>query len=548
MKPKKSAPKPKPKRPAQAAAIADVGAAPSAAADAADAAHLWRRRASAGLGAGNLNAEADDLLEADDDIETDDEPDGAGSEAEEEAAVREAALAAADDPVRMYLREIGRGDLLTGEQELWLALQVSAEHWFAKIKAEGVDGRGPAASDKVLLLRLWASITAQWNELAAERKRAQGPPLRIADVLAEATNLRSGPRLPERSMVRAWLHNGRWGSDPAWDAVAKSLLYVLRGLYLLPLNVRVELASKLKRASKLPTAEVLAAMLPTRGVVLWDTAEVQRRSEQATDTMVRSNLRLVVSVAKRYFASGISMLDLIQEGNIGLMKGVKKYDPARGFRLSTYATWWIRQSITRSIADQARTIRIPVHMTEAINRINRARRALTQQLGRDPRVEELALDSEEFTPAEKDAVRDAWAHKGIMEPGLMHKLDLAARKISKTIQLTEETLSLDTPTGDKDAGGEFGDTLADERVPTVNDQAVESNMRDAMRQSLGALLDSERKVIDMRYGLTDGKARTLEDVGATLGLTRERVRQIEAKALRKLRNPSRSGGLREHLT
>ena len=548
MKPKKSAPKPKPKRPAQAAAIAAAGAAPSAATDAADAAHLWVRRASAGLGAGNLNAEADDLLEADDDIETDDEPDGAGSEAEEEAAVREAALAAADDPVRMYLREIGRGDLLTGEQELWLALQVSAEHWFAKIKAEGVDGRGPAASDKVLLLRLWASITAQWNELAAERKRAQGPPLRIADVLAEATSLRSGPRLPERSMVRAWLHNGRWGSDPAWDAVAKSLLYVLRGLYLLPLNVRVELASKLKRASKLPTAEVLAAMLPTRGVVLWDTAEVQRRSEQATDTMVRSNLRLVVSVAKRYFASGISMLDLIQEGNIGLMKGVKKYDPARGFRLSTYATWWIRQSITRSIADQARTIRIPVHMTEAINRINRARRALTQQLGRDPRNEELALDIEEFTPAEKDAVRDAWAHKGIMEPGLMHKLDLAARKISKTIQLTEETLSLDAPMGSTGSDLDLGDTTKDPNAFDQNEVLSQDYRRKKIRSSLSLLLENERRVIDMRYGLTDGKARTLEDVGATLGLTRERVRQIEAKALRKLRNPSRSGGLREHLT
>ena len=548
MKPKKSAPKPKPKRPAQAAANAAAGAAPSAATDAADAAHLWLRRASAGLGAGNLNAEADDLLEADDDIETDDEPDGAGSEAEEEAAVREAALAAADDPVRMYLREIGRGDLLTGEQELWLALQVSAEHWFAKIKAEGVDGRGPAASDKVLLLRLWASITAQWNELAAERKRAQGPPLRIADVLAEATSLRSGPRLPERSMVRAWLHNGRWGSDPAWDAVAKSLLYVLRGLYLLPLNVRVELASKLKRASKLPTAEVLAAMLPTRGVVLWDTAEVQRRSEQATDTMVRSNLRLVVSVAKRYFASGISMLDLIQEGNIGLMKGVKKYDPARGFRLSTYATWWIRQSITRSIADQARTIRIPVHMTEAINRINRARRALTQQLGRDPRNEELALDIEEFTPAEKDAVRDAWAHKGIMEPGLMHKLDLAARKISKTIQLTEETLSLDAPMGSTGSDLDLGDTTKDPNAFDQNEVLSQDYRRKKIRSSLSLLLDNERRVIDMRYGLTDGKARTLEDVGATLGLTRERVRQIEAKALRKLRKPSRSGGSREHLT
>jgi RNA polymerase primary sigma factor len=316
-------------------------------------------------------------------------------------------------------------------------------------------------------------------------------------------------------------------------------------LYLLPLNMQVELARKVTRARSLPTPAVLEAMLPKRGAVPWDTAEVHRRSEQAMEILVRSNLRLVVSVAKRYFASNMSMLDLIQEGNIGLMKGVKKYDPARGYRLSTYATWWIRQSITRSIADQARTIRIPVHMTEAINRISRARRHLTQLLGREPRLEELALEVEEFAPAEIDAVRLALAGSGTMEPELKRKLDLATRKVVKIIQLTADPVSLDAPMGSTGTDGDLGEITADTGVAAVSEEASKNSDRDDIRQRLSLLLENERRVIDMRYGLTDGRIRTLEEIGSELNLTRERVRQIEAKALRKLKNPSRGRGLSE---
>ena len=185
-------------------------------------------------------------------------------------------------------------------------------------------------------------------------------------------------------------------------------------------------------------------------------------------------------------------------------------------------------------------------MTEAINRINRARRHLTQLLGREPRLEELALEVEEFAPAEIDAVRLALAESGSMEPELKRKLDLATRKIVKTIQLTQEPGSLDEPMGSTGTDGDLGDITADTGVAAVSEQASENSIRDAIRQSLSLLLENERRVIDMRYGLTDGKIRTLEEIGSALNLTRERVRQIEAKALRKLRNPSRGGGLSEH--
>ena len=563
MPPRKPVPKPKPQKslpPIKKVPGPVAGGSPT---DPADGAHAWLRRTSAGLpasgkqpaahGFSEMESQNESEAEAEIEFENEDEDEGADSGREaveegsidEEAAVSEAALAAADDPVRIYLREIGRGDLLTGEQELWLALQISAEHWFVKIKTDGVDGRGPASSDKELLRRLWAAISAQWSLLAKERKRAPGQPLSFSAVLAEATTLRIGPDWPAHSVVRGWLHNGRWGPDPTWNVVAESLLYVLRGLYLLPLNMQVELARKVTRARSLPTPAVLEAMLPKRGAVPWDTAEVHRRSEQAMEILVRSNLRLVVSVAKRYFASNMSMLDLIQEGNIGLMKGVKKYDPARGYRLSTYATWWIRQSITRSIADQARTIRIPVHMTEAINRISRARRHLTQLLGREPRLEELALEVEEFAPAEIDAVRLALAGSGTMEPELKRKLDLATRKVVKIIQLTADPVSLDAPMGSTGTDGDLGEITADTGVAAVSEEASKNSDRDDIRQRLSLLLENERRVIDMRYGLTDGRIRTLEEIGSELNLTRERVRQIEAKALRKLKNPSRGKGLSE---
>jgi RNA polymerase primary sigma factor len=466
--------------------------------------------------------------------------------ANENVRVADPAVAAelSEDPVRLYLREIGQVKLLDSDSEFRLSTMIEAERLVATLEQRPARKGTPAATH--VYRNLLEELSTAWQRLGEDADRLRSALPDLALVIAEAQHLHESWEIDAPSYLRAFLDNGRWGTDSLWEGLVRNAFTVFLGLYSLPQNYAKWLGGHAGTHHTLPTIRTMVHNLPRHRELELEIEAIHLRSDTAQQALVRANLRLVVSVAKRYLGRGISFLDLIQEGNMGLLRAVGKFDPRRGFKFSTYATWWIRQSINRSIAEQARTIRIPVHLFESITRILRSQRQLVQQFGREPTTEELALEVGYLSDQDVADILDARKMGSIPAADVQRRWEQATSKVDRILRSAEEPVSIDSPVGDEDSS-QLGDFIQDDDALEPMDAAAREMLREQVQHALAALSERERQVLELRFGLIDGKDHTLEEVSRYFNVTRERIRQIEAKALRKLRHPTRSRQLRDYL-
>lgn len=457
------------------------------------------------------------------------------------------ALELSEDPVRLYLKEIGQIHLLDADSEFRLAARIEAIVRVDKLKSTTKASPGTIEYYKELYSALLNEMFETWKSLqegAKDMGQHEIPDLAL--MMAEAQFLKRQWQADDPSYLRTYLNTGMWGKDAIWEKLVRQAFTLFLGMYMLPNNMAQELLTYLTKYETMPSLTWLKRHLPDGEVLKEELDSIHRRADESNQTLIRANLRLVVSIAKRYLGRGISFLDLIQEGNLGLLRAVSKFDSTRGFKFSTYATWWIRQSISRYIAEHARTIRIPVHLFEAITRILRVQRSLVQKLGREPTLEELALETDLLSSDDIAAIRRARETNQPLDSELQRRWTWATMKVQRILQSAEEPISLERPVGDEESS-QLGDFIEDDDALEPMDAAARDMLREQVQNALAALSERERQVLELRFGLIDGKDHTLEEVSRYFNVTRERIRQIEAKALRKLRHPTRSRHLREYL-
>ncbi len=453
-----------------------------------------------------------------------------------------------DDSVRMYLREIGRVPLLTWEGEKHLAMQMEEGKLLEEIRDHLERRLSREATPVEIVVEIYRRLNRDWEIV---EKICQHLGLAFSQPAQMIREMRTNFEVDTEIMRAVGSDLGK--EDPKDIAeLERKQVKISVEARLMPDEALVLIDRLSRQTGALPTPEEVRDTIGDYSEVL--RRRLERTAEDADAArrhLTEANLRLVVSVAKKYIGRGMSLLDLIQEGNIGLIRAVEKFEYRKGFKFSTYATWWIRQAITRAIADQARTIRIPVHMVETINRLIRVSRRLLQDLGREPTADEIALEMEGLLPREiQDRIRSS--PETILptapgyDPDIRAELERAAAKVREIIKVSQEPVSLETPIGEEE-DSHLGDFIEDQAALAPADAASHQLLKEQVEDVLGSLTSRERKVLILRFGLDDGRARTLEEVGREFGVTRERIRQIEAKALRKLRHPSRSKKLKDYL-
>ena len=451
-----------------------------------------------------------------------------------------------DDPVQMYLNDIGTIDLLDVHQEFWLGARLLSTRRMDRTKREHplVDTNNPSDSD--IYTAIYDDLRVMYRRIDEDVKRLKMICPDWETIIVEARTLRHTWFLEPPSYTRDYLDNGLWGENEEWGYVARNIFDFFVAFYSFPDSMADWLKSYIVEDKNLPTVKKFQEKLPSEEDLRVEIEDLWSRYYEAYQALIRRNLKLVVSVAKHYIGRGNSFLDLIQEGNVGLLRAVSKFDPTRGFKFSTYATWWIRQSVSRSIADQARTIRIPVHVFETVTQLLRIRRRLTQELEHEPTLKEIALETDYMNTEDKRAIKDLINQQDSLPPDLLRKWREATSKVHTYLRAAEDPMSLDRPVGDED-DNQLEDFIQDEDATSP----IEATAQEMMREQLGRALDNlsvrERQVLELRFGLMDGKVHTLEEVGAYFDVTRERIRQIEATALRKLRSPNVSYKLEDYV-